>query len=78
MNQPDSAFAKLDLDTAIRLRWALRDIRGARLKMSPISPEDLRLLMEMGLRKLGIVELCAALGGCAFEQADIAQKAKPP
>ena len=49
MNQPDSPFAKLEVDAAIRLRWALRDIRAKRLKMSPVSAEDLRSLVEMGL-----------------------------
>ncbi len=36
------------LDRAIRLRWMLRDIRGKRLKLSPISPDDLRMLIDMG------------------------------
>jgi hypothetical protein len=44
-----SPMAGLDLDTAIRLRWALRDIKGRRIKLSPVSPEDLRRLIEMGL-----------------------------
>ena len=39
----------LDLDTAIRLRWALRDIKGKRTKLTPVSPDDLRTLVEMGL-----------------------------
>jgi hypothetical protein len=39
----------LDLDTAIRLRWALRDIKAKRLKMSSLGPDDLRTLIEMGL-----------------------------
>jgi hypothetical protein len=42
-------MAGLDLDTVIRLRWVLRDIKAKRLKMSPVSPEDLRSLLEMGL-----------------------------
>jgi hypothetical protein len=37
------------LDRAIRLRWMLRDIRGKRLKLSPVSPDDLTALIEMGL-----------------------------
>jgi hypothetical protein len=48
-NEPNSPMTGLDLDTAIRLRWALRDIKGKRLKMSPVSPEDLRMLTERGL-----------------------------
>ena len=39
----------LSLDTAIHLRWILRDIRGKRTKLSPVSPDDLRILLEMGL-----------------------------
>jgi hypothetical protein len=41
--------AALPLDTAIRLRWALRDIKGNRTKYSPVSPQDLIRLTEMGL-----------------------------
>lgn len=41
--------AALPLDTAIRLRWALRDIKGNRTKYSPVSPQDLMRLTEMGL-----------------------------
>jgi hypothetical protein len=37
------------LDRAIRLRWMLRDIRGKRLKLSPVSPDDLTTLIYMGL-----------------------------
>jgi hypothetical protein len=44
-----SRLAALDLDTAIRLRWAIRDIKGKRLKFSPVSPEDLRTLIDLGL-----------------------------
>jgi hypothetical protein len=39
----------LPLDTAIRFRWALRDIKGKRTKFTPVSPGDLRTLLEMGL-----------------------------
>jgi len=48
-DQPTLPMAKLDLNTAIRLRRVLRDIRGNRLKLSPVSPHDLRTLVEMGL-----------------------------
>jgi hypothetical protein len=37
------------LDTTIRLRWALRDIKARRTKLTPVSPEDLRTLIEAGL-----------------------------
>ena len=39
----------LDLNTAIRLRWALRDIKAKRTKLTPVSPSDLKTLIEMGL-----------------------------
>jgi hypothetical protein len=48
-DETNSPMAGLDLDTVIRLRWVLRDIKAKRLKMSPVSPEDLRTLLEMGL-----------------------------
>ena len=48
--QPGSApLAGLDLDTAIRLRWVLRDIKAKRTKLSPISQDDLLALIELGL-----------------------------
>ena len=47
--QPHSRLAGLNLDTAIRLRWALRDIKGKRTKLSPVSPDDLTALIELGL-----------------------------
>ena len=40
----------LNLDTAIHLRWVLRDIKATRTKLSPVSPDDLQTLIEMGLR----------------------------
>ena len=50
MTDPDhSPMAGLELDTAIRLRWALRDIKGKWINLSPVSREDLRTLLEMGV-----------------------------
>jgi hypothetical protein len=46
--QPNSVLAGLNLDTAIRLRWALRDIKAKRTKLSPVSPNDLAALLELG------------------------------
>src|SRR4051812_12081088 len=46
--QAKSLLAGLDLDTAIRLRWAMRDIRGKRTKMSPVSENDLAALIDLG------------------------------
>ena len=48
-NQPILPLSSLDLDTAIRLRWALRDIKAKRTKLTPVSPSDLKTLIEMGL-----------------------------
>jgi hypothetical protein len=35
MSGPKKGLASLGLDNAIRLRWALRDINGKRLKLTP-------------------------------------------
>jgi len=47
--QPGLPLAGFDLDKAIHLRWTLRDIKAKRTKLSPVSPDDLRTLIEMGL-----------------------------
>jgi hypothetical protein len=49
MADSENPFAKFDLTRAIGLRWALRDIRGERLKLSPVADSDLRILIELGL-----------------------------
>ena len=54
----DNPFAELSLESAIGLRWTLRDIQARRLKMSPVSDEDLNVLTELGLievREEGLV-----------------------
>jgi hypothetical protein len=48
-DQPNSPLAGLSLDAAIHLRWVLRDIKSKRTKLSPVSPDDIRTLIEMGL-----------------------------
>ena len=48
-NPPDLQMPHLDVDTAIRLRWALRDIKGKRTGLMPVSAEDLRTLVVLGL-----------------------------
>ncbi|WOH54855.1 hypothetical protein [Bradyrhizobium sp. sBnM-33] len=48
-NQSLSPLAGIDLDTAIRLRWALRDIKAKRTKLTPVHPDDLKTLIEMEL-----------------------------
>ncbi len=45
----DDPFAEFSLETAIGLRWALRDIQARRLKLSPVSDQDLDVLSELGL-----------------------------
>ena len=49
MDQPDAPMAGLSLDTAIHLRWMLRDIKDNRTKLSPVSTDDLGTLIDMGL-----------------------------
>ena len=48
----DNPFAEFNLERAIALRWTLRDIQARRLKMSPVSNEDLRVLTDLGLIEL--------------------------
>jgi hypothetical protein len=45
----DNPFAEFSLERAIGLRWTLRDIQARRLKMSPVSDQDLHALTELGL-----------------------------
>ena len=45
----DNPFAEFPLETAIGLRWSLRDIQARRLKLSPVSDQDLDVLSELGL-----------------------------
>jgi hypothetical protein len=44
----DRPLANFDLEKAIALRWALRDIVAKRLKLSPLRQDDLETLMELG------------------------------
>ena len=46
--QAKSLLAGLELDTAIRLRWVMRDIRAKRTKLSPVSENDLATLTDLG------------------------------
>jgi hypothetical protein len=48
MSEPKKNLASLGLDNAIRLRWVLRDIIGKRMKLSPIAPNDLQTLIDLG------------------------------
>jgi len=47
MSEPKKSLASLGLDNAIRLRWARRDIKGKRLKLTPVAP-NMRTLIDMG------------------------------
>jgi hypothetical protein len=48
----DNPFAEFSLEKAIGLRWTLRDIQARRLKLSPVSDEDLKILTGLGLVEL--------------------------
>jgi hypothetical protein len=48
MSEPKTGLGSLALDDAIHLRWVLRDIIGKRLKFSPIAPNDLQTLIDLG------------------------------
>jgi hypothetical protein len=49
MSDNPAPFAHLGLERAIALRWTLRDIKAKRLKLSPVSADDLNILTELGL-----------------------------
>ncbi len=49
MNNQESPLARLSLEKAIALRWALRDIKARRLTLTPVSADDLATLTELGL-----------------------------
>ncbi len=49
MTDDKMPLANLGLERAIALRWALRDIKAKRLKLSPVSTVDLNILTELGL-----------------------------
>ena len=46
--QAKSLLAGLNRDTAIRLRWAMRDIKAKRTKLTPVNPNDLEALLDLG------------------------------
>jgi hypothetical protein len=49
---PDDPFGDVSLKKTISLRWALRDIKARRLKLTPVSPVDLQLLIDLGLLEM--------------------------
>jgi hypothetical protein len=46
--QAKSVLAGLNRDTAIQLRWAMRDIKAKRTKLSPVDPKELAALIDLG------------------------------
>jgi hypothetical protein len=52
MTDNNNPFADLDLQRALILRWVLRDIKANRLKLSPVSEDDLSTLTGLGLVEL--------------------------
>lgn len=52
MRMANNPFAEFALDRAIALRWTLRDIQAGRLKLSPVSDDDLQVLIKLGLVEL--------------------------
>lgn len=44
----ERALANFDLEKAIALRWAMRDIVANRLKLTPLKQDDLQTLLELG------------------------------
>jgi Mn-dependent DtxR family transcriptional regulator len=60
----ENPFAEFGLEKAIDLRWALRGIQARRLKLSPVSDEDLQTLTRLGLievREAGVALTSAGL-----------------
>lgn len=49
MTREPQPLAGLSLERAIRLRWALRDIKAKRTRITPVIPDDLQTLIELGL-----------------------------
>src|SRR4051812_49838966 len=45
----DMAERALDLETAIALRWALRDIVAQRTRLLPVKPDHLQTLLDLGM-----------------------------
>ena len=66
--QTSSPWTGLDLDTAIRLRWALRDIKAKRTRLMPVNPGDLETLIEMGL--VGMRDVSPLLNNAAHQALD--------
>ena len=46
----DRPLLNFDLEKAIALRWALRDIAAKRLKLAPLKQDDLQTLIDLARR----------------------------
>jgi hypothetical protein len=44
----DRPLAHFELEKAIALRWAMRDILARRLKLTPLKDDELQTLLELG------------------------------
>jgi hypothetical protein len=44
----ERVLGNFDLEKAIALRWAMRDIVANRLKLTPLKEDDLQTLLELG------------------------------
>jgi hypothetical protein len=58
-------LADFDLERAIGLRWALRDVLSDRLKLAPVPDDDPRALIDMGLVEMRDVALVVTQAGLA-------------
>jgi len=45
----ERALARFDLETAIALLWALRDIVAQRTRLLPVKPDHLQTLLDLGM-----------------------------
>ena len=45
----DRPLSNFNLEKAIALRWAMRDIVANRTRLSPVKDDDLQTLLELGL-----------------------------
>jgi hypothetical protein len=52
MTDNQDPLAQFSLEQAIALRWAMRDIKSKRLKLSPVAERDMQMLVELGLVEL--------------------------
>jgi hypothetical protein len=49
MTGPKTGLASLEFKDPVRLRWTLHDIKSKRTEIVPVSPVDLRILIDMDL-----------------------------